>query len=75
MARTASYRVTRSAAGNRGGRRKTGRDREQKTILQVYVASIHAYEYLLGKILAYMIVAAADTLISESGVNAKIQAQ
>src|ERR1041384_5749391 len=33
---------------------------EQKTILQVYVASISAHEYLLGKILAYMIVAVAE---------------
>ncbi len=36
------------------------REGEQKTILQVYVASIHAHEYLLGKILAYMIVAVAE---------------
>ena len=36
------------------------REGEQKTILQVYVASISAHEYLLGKILAYMIVAVAE---------------
>ena len=32
------------------------REGEQKTILQVYVSSISAHEYLLGKILAGMIV-------------------
>ncbi|HEU4510039.1 MAG TPA: ABC transporter permease [Pyrinomonadaceae bacterium] len=40
------------------------REGEQKTILQVYVASIHAHEYLLGKILAYMIVAAAEWVLT-----------
>lgn len=36
---------------------------EQKTILQVYVANISAHEFLLGKILAFMIVAAAEAVI------------
>jgi ABC-2 type transport system permease protein len=33
---------------------------EQKTILQVYVSSISAHEFLLGKILAFMTVAMAE---------------
>ena len=33
---------------------------EQKTILQVYVSSISAHEFLLGKILAFMAVALAE---------------
>lgn len=36
---------------------------EQKTILQVYVANISAHEFLLGKILAFMIVAVAEAII------------
>lgn len=36
------------------------REGEQKTILQVYVSSITAYEYLLGKILAYFLIALAE---------------
>jgi ABC-2 type transport system permease protein len=40
------------------------REGEQKTILQVYVASIHAHEYLLGKILAYMIVAIGEWVLT-----------
>jgi len=36
---------------------------ELKTILQVYVSSIPAHEFLLGKILAFMIVALAECLI------------
>lgn len=36
------------------------REGEQKTILQVYVSSITAYEYLLGKIFAFLIIAAAE---------------
>jgi ABC-2 type transport system permease protein len=36
---------------------------EQKTILQVYVSNISAHEFLLGKILAFMIVASAEALI------------
>jgi ABC-2 type transport system permease protein len=36
---------------------------EQKTILQVYVSSISAHEFLLGKIFAFMIVAFAEWLL------------
>ncbi|HYM70331.1 MAG TPA: ABC transporter permease [bacterium] len=36
---------------------------EQKTILQVYVSSISAHEFLLGKILAFMAVALAETFV------------
>lgn len=36
------------------------REGEQKTILQVYVSSISAYEYLLGKLSAYMVIALAE---------------
>jgi len=36
---------------------------EQKTILQVYVSSISAHEFLLGKILAFMDVALAESLV------------
>jgi ABC-2 type transport system permease protein len=36
---------------------------EQKTILQVYVSSISAHEFLLGKILAFMVVAIAECLL------------
>ena len=36
---------------------------EQKTILQVYVSSISAHEFLLGKILAFMAVALAETVV------------
>ena len=36
---------------------------EQKTILQVYVSSISAHEFLLGKIFAFMIVAFAECLL------------
>ncbi len=36
------------------------REGEQKTILQVYVSSITAHEYLLGKILAYGAIAVAQ---------------
>jgi drug efflux transport system permease protein len=39
------------------------REGEQKTILQVYVSSISAHEYLLGKILAYMAVGLAQCLL------------
>src|SRR5260370_28762268 len=35
----------------------------QKTILQVYVSSISAHEFLLGKILAFMAVAVAECLL------------
>jgi ABC-2 type transport system permease protein len=36
---------------------------ELKTILQVYVSSIPAHEFLLGKIIAFMVVALAECLI------------
>jgi ABC-2 type transport system permease protein len=36
---------------------------EQKTILQVYVSSISAHEFLLGKILAFIAVALAETVL------------
>ena len=36
---------------------------EQKTILQVYVSSISAHEFLLGKILAFMVVFACEAVI------------
>lgn len=36
---------------------------ERKTILQVYVSSISAHEFLLGKILAFMIVALAESAL------------
>jgi ABC-2 type transport system permease protein len=36
---------------------------EQKTILQVYVSSISAHEFLLGKIFAFMAVAVAECLL------------
>ena len=36
---------------------------EQKTILQVYVSSISAHEFLLGKIIAFMVVALAECLV------------
>src|ERR1035437_899645 len=39
---------------------------EQKTILQVYVSSISAHEFLLGKIIAFMAVALAEALVMAS---------
>jgi ABC-2 type transport system permease protein len=36
---------------------------EQKTILQVYVSSISAHEFLLGKVFAFMTVALAEAVI------------
>ncbi|MGB8964996.1 MAG: ABC transporter permease [Candidatus Cybelea sp.] len=39
------------------------REGEQKTILQVYVSSISAHEYLLGKIFSIMIVFALEAVI------------
>jgi len=38
------------------------REGEQKTVLQVYVSSISAHEFLLGKILAFMAVTLAEWL-------------
>jgi ABC-2 type transport system permease protein len=40
------------------------REGEQQTILQVYVSSISAREYLFGKILAYFTVATAEWVLS-----------
>jgi ABC-2 type transport system permease protein len=37
---------------------------EQKTILQVYVSSITAHEFLLGKIFAFMLIALAEWVLS-----------
>lgn len=39
------------------------KEEDQKTILQVYVSNIHASEFLLGKVLAFMTVALAETLV------------
>jgi len=39
------------------------KEAEQKTILQVYVSSISSHEFLLGKILAFMAVAAAECVL------------
>ena len=39
------------------------REGERKTILQVYVSNISAHEFLLGKIIAFMIVAFAEGLL------------
>lgn len=39
------------------------REGEQKTILQVYVSSISAHEYLLGKIAAYTIISIIEWMI------------
>jgi ABC-2 type transport system permease protein len=39
------------------------REEDQKTILQVYVSSISAFEFLLGKVLAFMTVAMAECLV------------
>jgi ABC-2 type transport system permease protein len=36
---------------------------EQKTILQVYVSSISAHEFLLGKIFSFMVVAGCECLV------------
>ena len=42
----------------------TAKEGEQKTILQVYVSSISAHEYLLGKILAFVIVALGEVILN-----------
>jgi ABC-2 type transport system permease protein len=39
------------------------KESELKTILQVYVSSISAHEFLMGKILAFMVVALAECVI------------
>lgn len=41
---------------------------EQKTILQVYVSSISAHEFLLGKIFAFMIVAIGEVLVNSAAL-------
>jgi ABC-2 type transport system permease protein len=41
----------------------TAKEGEQKTILQVYVSSISAHEFLLGKILTFMVVAFCECLV------------
>ncbi len=41
----------------------TAKEGEQKTILQVYVSSISAHEFLLGKILTFMVVAFLECLV------------
>lgn len=40
------------------------REGEQKTILQVYVSSISAHEYLLGKIVAYFLISIVELALS-----------
>jgi len=39
------------------------REGEQKTILQVYTSSISAHEYLFGKVLGFMVIAAAEWVL------------
>jgi ABC-2 type transport system permease protein len=39
------------------------REGERKTILQVYVSNITAHEFLLGKVIAFMIVTFAETVV------------
>jgi ABC-2 type transport system permease protein len=39
------------------------KEAEQKTILQVYVSSISAFEFLLGKILAFMAIAILEAVV------------
>ena len=39
------------------------REGERRTILQVYVSNISAFEFLLGKVMAFMIVAFAECLL------------
>jgi len=41
----------------------TAKEGEQKTILQVYVSSISAHEFLLGKILTFMLVSFCECLV------------
>jgi ABC-2 type transport system permease protein len=42
----------------------TSKEGEQKTILQVYVSSISAAEFLLGKIFAFVVIALCEWLLS-----------
>src|SRR4029450_8801359 len=45
------------------------RESEQKTILQVYVSSISAWEYIFGKRLAFFVIAVAEwALVVSSGM-------
>lgn len=39
------------------------KESEQKTILQVYVSNIPAHQFLLGKIFAFMVIAAAECIL------------
>jgi ABC-2 type transport system permease protein len=39
------------------------KEEDQKTILQVYVSNVPASEFLLGKVLAFMVVALAETAV------------
>jgi ABC-2 type transport system permease protein len=41
----------------------SAKEGEQKTILQVYVSSISAHEFLLGKILTFMVISFCDCLL------------
>jgi ABC-2 type transport system permease protein len=41
----------------------TAKEGEQKTILQVYVSSISAHEFILGKIFTFMVVAFCECLV------------
>jgi ABC-2 type transport system permease protein len=41
----------------------TAKEGEQKTILQVYVSSISAHEFILGKIFTFMVVAFSECLV------------
>ena len=41
----------------------TAKEGEQKTILQVYVSSISAFEFMLGKVFAFMLVALAECVL------------
>ena len=41
----------------------SAKEGEQKTILQVYVSSISAHEFLLGKILTFVVVAFCECLL------------
>jgi ABC-2 type transport system permease protein len=42
----------------------TSKEGEQKTILQVYVSSISAVEFLLGKVFAFVVIALCEWLLS-----------
>ncbi len=40
------------------------REKEEETIIQVYASGIKAYEYILGKTLAYLIIAIGEAIIT-----------